>query len=103
MWMYPGPSCPNRLFSKELGDAEVNTRIHGVLAHGVDVIPDFACKIGTHRMCAHDHLFHTYEHKLFTNSQMSRIKYICYIKMSLKAKTTLLRSKTIEDIIMPHE
>jgi hypothetical protein len=33
MWMYLGPSCPDRPFS-ELGDTEINTRIHGVLAHG---------------------------------------------------------------------
>jgi hypothetical protein len=39
MWMYPGPSCPDRPFSKELGDAEINTRIHRVLAHGVGLNP----------------------------------------------------------------
>jgi hypothetical protein len=32
MWMYPGPSCPDRPFSVELGDTEINTRIQGVLA-----------------------------------------------------------------------
>jgi hypothetical protein len=37
MWMYLGPSCPNRAFSAKLGDEEVNTRIRGVLAHGVDL------------------------------------------------------------------
>jgi hypothetical protein len=36
MWVYLGPSCPDRPFSVELGDMEVNTRIQGVLAHGVD-------------------------------------------------------------------
>jgi hypothetical protein len=41
----------------------------------VYVIPDFA---STHRMCAQDHLFHTHGHKMFTDSQMSRIKYIYY-------------------------
>jgi hypothetical protein len=36
-------------------------------------------KPSTHRMCAQDHLFHTHGHKVFTDSQMSRIKYIYYI------------------------
>jgi hypothetical protein len=39
MWMYPGPSCPNRPFSKELDDVEINTGIHKVLAHGADLNP----------------------------------------------------------------
>jgi hypothetical protein len=39
MWMYVGPSCPDRPFSEELGDAKINTRIHRVLAHGVDLNP----------------------------------------------------------------
>jgi hypothetical protein len=37
MWMYPGPSCPDRPFSMELGDVEFNTRIRMVLAHGADM------------------------------------------------------------------
>jgi hypothetical protein len=28
-WMYPRPCCPDRPFSTELGDAEINTRIWG--------------------------------------------------------------------------
>jgi hypothetical protein len=28
-------------------------------------------KPSTHRMCAHDHLFNTHGHKVFTGSQMS--------------------------------
>jgi hypothetical protein len=36
MWMYPRPSCPDCPFSEELGDAEINTRIHRVLAPRVD-------------------------------------------------------------------
>jgi hypothetical protein len=39
MWMYPGSSCLDHPFSEELGDAEINTRIHRVLAHGVDLNP----------------------------------------------------------------
>jgi hypothetical protein len=31
--MYLGLSCPNRLFSAELGDTKINTRIQGVLVH----------------------------------------------------------------------
>jgi hypothetical protein len=34
MWMYLGSSCPDRPFSAELGDTEINTRVRGVLAHG---------------------------------------------------------------------
>jgi hypothetical protein len=37
MWMYPGPCCPNCPFFVELGDAEINTRIWGVLAYGADL------------------------------------------------------------------
>jgi hypothetical protein len=39
MSTYPRPSCPNHLFSDELGDMEINTRIHKVLAHGADLNP----------------------------------------------------------------
>jgi hypothetical protein len=39
MWMCLGPSCLDRPFSEELGDAEINTRIHRVLAHGVILNP----------------------------------------------------------------
>jgi hypothetical protein len=35
MWMYPEPSCPDRPFSEEFSDTEINTQIRGVLAHGV--------------------------------------------------------------------
>jgi hypothetical protein len=37
MWMYSGPSCPDRTFSMKLGDAEINTRIRLVLAHRADL------------------------------------------------------------------
>jgi hypothetical protein len=30
-------------------------------------------KSSTHRMCAQELLFHTHEHKVFTDSQMSRV------------------------------
>jgi hypothetical protein len=39
MSIYPGPSCPDHPFSEELDDAEVNTRIHMVLAHGASPRP----------------------------------------------------------------
>jgi hypothetical protein len=32
MWMYPGPSCPDRSFSTELDDAEIDTQIWRILA-----------------------------------------------------------------------
>jgi hypothetical protein len=38
MWMYPGPSCPDRPFSTELDGTEDNTRIQGVLACGANLI-----------------------------------------------------------------
>jgi hypothetical protein len=34
-----GASCPHRPFSKELDDVEINTRIHSVLTHRVDLSP----------------------------------------------------------------
>jgi hypothetical protein len=37
MSMYPGPSYPDRPFSKELGYMEINTRICRGLAHGADL------------------------------------------------------------------
>jgi hypothetical protein len=36
---YLGPCYPDRPFSKELGDVEVNTQIHKVLIHGADLNP----------------------------------------------------------------
>jgi hypothetical protein len=36
MWMYPRPSSSDCPFSEELGDVEINTRIHRVLAPWVD-------------------------------------------------------------------
>jgi hypothetical protein len=39
MWMYLGPSCPNRPFYEELGGVKINTSIHRFLAHGVDLNP----------------------------------------------------------------
>jgi hypothetical protein len=38
--------------------------------------PILQAKPSTRRMCAQDHLFHTHRQKVFTDSQMSRIKYI---------------------------
>jgi hypothetical protein len=36
MWLYLGPSCPNRPFSEELSVAEINTWIYKVLDHGAN-------------------------------------------------------------------
>jgi hypothetical protein len=36
MWMYPGPSCPDRSFYTKMDDAEINTRIRGILVHGAN-------------------------------------------------------------------
>jgi hypothetical protein len=38
MWMYPGPSCPNRPFNVELYVTEISTQIQGVLAHRANQI-----------------------------------------------------------------
>jgi hypothetical protein len=40
MWLYPGPCCPDRPFSKELGEAEVNARIYKVLSYGINSNPE---------------------------------------------------------------
>jgi hypothetical protein len=39
MWLYPGPSDPDRSFSEELSDGEINTQILKVLDHGVNLNP----------------------------------------------------------------
>jgi hypothetical protein len=36
MWRYPGPDCLDRSFQAELGDAELDTRVQGILALGVN-------------------------------------------------------------------
>jgi hypothetical protein len=41
--------------------------------------PIFMLKPSTHRMYAQDQLFHIYRQKVFTDNQMSWIKYIYYI------------------------
>jgi hypothetical protein len=35
IWMYPGSSYPDRPFSVELGDTEINTQIRGVSLTGL--------------------------------------------------------------------
>jgi hypothetical protein len=42
--------------------------------------PILEAKPNTHCMYAHDQLFHTYGPEVFTDNQMSPIKYIYYIK-----------------------
>jgi hypothetical protein len=39
MWPYPGPSCPDCPFFKELSNAEINTWIHRVLAYEANLNP----------------------------------------------------------------
>jgi hypothetical protein len=43
MLMYLGPSCPDRPFSEELGDTEINTRVRGVLAHRANLRNQVVC------------------------------------------------------------
>jgi hypothetical protein len=52
----------------------VDTALVPLLAYLV-----FMPKPSTHRMYVQDQLFHTYGLKVFTDSQMSQIKYIYYI------------------------
>jgi hypothetical protein len=52
-----------------------SARLRGCLV----LIPSFIPKPSTHRMYAQDQLFHTYGQKVFTDNQMSRIKYNYYI------------------------
>jgi hypothetical protein len=39
IWLYPRPSYPDRSFSEEFSETEVNTQIHKVLDHGADLNP----------------------------------------------------------------
>jgi hypothetical protein len=52
----------------------VDTRRINIISY-----PVFMPKPSTHRMCAQDHLFHTHRPQVFTDNQMSQIKYIYYI------------------------
>jgi hypothetical protein len=36
MWMYPGPSCPNRSLSAKLDDVEIDARIQRIHVHEVN-------------------------------------------------------------------
>jgi hypothetical protein len=36
MRMYPGPSCPDRSFSAELADLEIDAQIRRILVHRVN-------------------------------------------------------------------
>jgi hypothetical protein len=36
MWMYLGLGCPDRSFSAELDDTEINAQIQGILVHGAN-------------------------------------------------------------------
>jgi hypothetical protein len=61
--------------NREMGQTEAAE------ATAINVLPPLSdpilqAKPSTHRMCAQDHLFHTQRQKVFTDSQMSRIKYI---------------------------
>jgi hypothetical protein len=40
MWLYPGPSYPNRPSFEELSAVEVNSRIHKVIDLGVNPNPE---------------------------------------------------------------
>jgi hypothetical protein len=54
-------------------------------------------------MYAQDQLFHKYGPKVFTDNQMSRIKYIYYRNNVSKTKVTLTRNGTVEDFITPQD
>jgi hypothetical protein len=60
-------------------------------------------KLSTHRMYAQDQLFHTYGQKVFTDYQMSRIKYIYYIDNVSKDYDDSQRNGTAKDSKTPQE
>jgi hypothetical protein len=60
-------------------------------------------KPNTHRMYAHDQLFQRYGHKVFTDNQMSRIKYIYYINNVFKDYNDSHVKWNTEDSITPQE
>jgi hypothetical protein len=60
--------------------------IHFILEHiihrfSILSYPIFMPKPSDHRMCAQDHLFSTHKPKVFTDNQMSQIKYNYYINI----------------------
>jgi hypothetical protein len=54
-------------------------------------------------MYAHDQLFYTYGQKVFTDNQMSRIKYNYYINNVSIDYDDSQRNGTVEDSITPQE
>jgi ATP-dependent helicase/DNAse subunit B len=58
--------------------------------------PILQAKPSTHLMCAQDHLFHTHEHKVFIDNQMSQNKYNYYINNVHQRLKQLSRSRTAE-------
>jgi hypothetical protein len=50
-----------------------------------------------------DQLFHTYGPKVFTDNQMSRLKYYYYISNVSKEYDDSQRNETVEDSITPQE
>jgi hypothetical protein len=57
----------------------------------------------THRMYAHDQLFYTYGQKVFTDNQISRIKYNYYINNVSIDYDDSQQNGTVEDSITPQE
>jgi hypothetical protein len=79
MWLYSEPSCPDRPFSEELGDAVTNTRIHKILAHdeSTGVIPSFKAKLNSHSMCALESSLHT--HRIENRYRITNVTNILFI------------------------
>jgi hypothetical protein len=55
-------------FKQKIVLVEASRRLQG---HTPRVILGFETKPNTHRICAHDHLFHTHGQKVFAECQMS--------------------------------
>jgi hypothetical protein len=60
-------------------------------------------KLSTHHMYAKDQLFHTYREKVFTDNQMSQIKYIYYIDNVSKDYDDSQQNGIAEDSITQQE
>jgi hypothetical protein len=63
----------------------------------------FMPKPSTHCMYAHDQLFHTYGQKVFTDNQMSQIKYNYYISNVSKDYDNAQQNRIAKDSITPQK
>jgi hypothetical protein len=53
MWLYLGPSDPDRSFSEQFNDTEINTQVLKVLDHGANLNPGTSLAPLDKRGCRH--------------------------------------------------